>query len=112
MFSSAVSTFARTSRKSAALFSDRYLHVTAASLAKLNVEGLAEKVDLKGQNVLMRVDLNVPLSKEVSFEGLPKLLWILLLSITYFARLFLFEWSTVSFYRRLLQIPHIFYSTL
>lgn len=64
MFSSAVSTFARTSRKSAALFSDRYLHVTAASLAKLNVEGLAEKVDLKGQNVLMRVDLNVPLSKE------------------------------------------------
>lgn len=81
MFSSVVSTFARTSRKSAALFSDRYLHATAASLAKLNVEGLAEKVDLKGQNVLMRVDLNVPLSKEVSFEGLPQLLWILLLSI-------------------------------
>merc|ERR1719276_690569 len=30
---------------------------------KLNVEGLAEKVNLKGQNVLMRVDLNVPLDK-------------------------------------------------
>ena len=28
------------------------------------MEGLAAKVDLKGQNVLMRVDLNVPLSKE------------------------------------------------
>jgi len=30
----------------------------------LNVEGLAERVDLSGQNVLVRVDLNVPLSKE------------------------------------------------
>jgi hypothetical protein len=66
MFSSVVSTFSRTSRRSAALFSDRYFHASAASLAKLNVEGLAEKVDLKGQNVLMRVDLNVPLSKDVS----------------------------------------------
>lgn len=69
MFSSAiVSTFSRTSRRSAALFSSRYLHATAASMAKLNVEGLAEKVDLKGQNVLMRVDLNVPLSKEVRMK--------------------------------------------
>lgn len=33
-------------------------------MAKLNVEGLAEKVNLEGQNVLMRVDLNVPLSKD------------------------------------------------
>ena len=32
-------------------------------MAKLNVEGLAERVNLKGQNVLMRVDLNVPLAK-------------------------------------------------
>jgi len=39
-------------------------HTTRALLAKLNVEGLAAQVDLKGQNVLMRVDLNVPLSKE------------------------------------------------
>ena len=35
-----------------------------ADMAKLNVEGLASQVDLSGQNVLMRVDLNVPLSKE------------------------------------------------
>lgn len=39
-------------------------HVTRQLLEKLGVEGLASKVDLKGQNVLMRVDLNVPLSKE------------------------------------------------
>jgi len=39
-------------------------HVTRQLLEKLSVEGLANKVDLKGQNVLMRVDLNVPLSKE------------------------------------------------
>jgi hypothetical protein len=43
----------------------RHFRATCERLAKLNVEGLAEKVDLKGQNVLMRVDLNVPLSKEV-----------------------------------------------
>ena len=41
-------------------------HTTRLALDKLNVEGLAAKVDLDGQNVLMRVDLNVPLSKEVS----------------------------------------------
>lgn len=39
-------------------------HSTSLALEKLNVEGLAEKVNLEGQNVLMRVDLNVPLSKE------------------------------------------------
>lgn len=39
-------------------------HSTSLALDKLNVEGLAEKVNLEGQNVLMRVDLNVPLSKE------------------------------------------------
>lgn len=44
----------------------RFLHATPQVLAKLNVEGLAERVNLEGQNVLMRVDLNVPLSKEVS----------------------------------------------
>lgn len=42
----------------------RGFHASAIDLAKLNVEGLAERVDLNGQNVLMRVDLNVPLSKE------------------------------------------------
>ena len=41
----------------------RSFHVTAAANAKLNVEGLADKVNLKGQNVLVRVDLNVPLAK-------------------------------------------------
>jgi len=43
----------------------RYFRVTPQTLAKLNVEGLAKLVNLEGQNVLMRVDLNVPLSKEV-----------------------------------------------
>jgi phosphoglycerate kinase len=42
----------------------RFFHASTSQLAKLNVEGLAEKVNLDGQNVLMRVDLNVPLSKE------------------------------------------------
>jgi len=46
------------------LSSVRSFHASVVDLAKLNVEGLAEKVDLEGQNVLMRVDLNVPLSKE------------------------------------------------
>jgi hypothetical protein len=41
----------------------RFFHATTAAQAKLNVEGLAERVDLKGANVLMRVDLNVPLAK-------------------------------------------------
>jgi len=43
---------------------NRYIHATPQTLEKLNVEGLASKVNLSGQNVLMRVDLNVPLSKE------------------------------------------------
>ena len=41
----------------------RSFHATAQSLEKLNVEGLAKKVSLKGENVLVRVDLNVPLAK-------------------------------------------------
>jgi hypothetical protein len=49
-------------------FTPRLFHASSTALAKLNVEGLASKVDLDGQNVLMRVDLNVPLSKEVSFS--------------------------------------------
>jgi hypothetical protein len=47
----------------------RFFHASASSLAKMNVEGLAEKVNLEGQNVLVRVDLNVPLSKEVCVES-------------------------------------------
>ena len=42
-------------------------HSSIPAEAKLNVEALAEQVDLSGQNVLMRVDLNVPLSKEDDF---------------------------------------------
>mmetsp|Transcript_68477 Transcript_68477/g.103266 ORF Transcript_68477/g.103266 Transcript_68477/m.103266 type:complete len:432 (-) Transcript_68477:15-1310(-) len=45
----------------------RFFHATASCLEKLNVKGLAEKIDLKGENVLVRVDLNVPLSKEDDF---------------------------------------------
>ncbi len=64
MFSLATSTLARASRRSASIAPSRFFHASGADLAKLNVEGLAEKVNLEGQNVLMRVDLNVPLSKE------------------------------------------------
>ena len=55
---------ARRSTSSTATTTTRYIHSTSLSLDKLNVTGLAEKVDLSGQNVLMRVDLNVPLSKD------------------------------------------------
>ena len=42
----------------------RFFHASPAALAKLNVEQLAEKVNLKGTNVLVRVDLNAPLAKD------------------------------------------------
>jgi phosphoglycerate kinase len=42
----------------------RAFHATAVADAKLTVQQLAEKVDLKGQNVLVRVDLNAPLAKD------------------------------------------------
>jgi phosphoglycerate kinase len=42
----------------------RFFHASASCWEKLNLKGLAEKVDLKGQNVLVRVDLNVPLAKD------------------------------------------------
>ena len=61
MFSVVSKTLVRTQKQ-------RFFHSSASQLAKLNVEGLAEKVNLEGQNVLMRVDLNVPLSKEVRHE--------------------------------------------
>lgn len=38
-------------------------HFTPFAEAKLNIEQLAERVNLKGENVLVRVDLNVPLDK-------------------------------------------------
>jgi hypothetical protein len=43
--------------------SRRFYHASAVTLEKLNIEGLAKRVALKGQNVLVRVDLNVPLAK-------------------------------------------------
>lgn len=66
MLSTAASTFGRVAsrRASTAFNTQRHFHASPECLAKLNVEGLAERVDLAGQNVLMRVDLNVPLSKE------------------------------------------------
>jgi len=44
--------------------SKRFFHASPISLIKLNVKGLAAKVNLQGQNVLVRVDLNVPLAKD------------------------------------------------
>jgi len=41
----------------------RSYHSSQQVFEKLNVEGLASKVNLEGENVLMRVDLNVPLDK-------------------------------------------------
>mmetsp|Transcript_29031 Transcript_29031/g.34508 ORF Transcript_29031/g.34508 Transcript_29031/m.34508 type:complete len:437 (+) Transcript_29031:164-1474(+) len=52
------------SRRAAHLTYSRPFHASTIDFAKLNVEDLAAKVNLDGQNVLMRVDLNVPLSKE------------------------------------------------
>jgi len=63
MFSTlARSTFCRRSANFAN--THRTFHASTIDLAKLNVEDLAARVNLDGQNVLMRVDLNVPLSKE------------------------------------------------
>ena len=62
MFATATSTLLRQARSTR--FTTRSFHLTPLALEKLNVEGLASKVDLSGQNVLMRVDLNVPLSKD------------------------------------------------
>ena len=42
----------------------RLFHASPSVREKLTVQGLAEKVDLKGENVLVRVDLNVPLAKD------------------------------------------------
>ena len=70
MFTSSLSRIARSSSSAVSkkVFQNfASFHSSRAVSDKLNVEGLAEKVNLEGQNVLMRVDLNVPLSKEVSF---------------------------------------------
>ena len=73
MFANASVSFVRRSVRAAAAPSSlraaqsRYFHLTPQALEKLNVQGLADRVNLEGQNVLMRVDLNVPLSKEDDF---------------------------------------------
>ncbi|KAL7463561.1 hypothetical protein ACHAXS_003921 [Conticribra weissflogii] len=69
MFATASASFIRRGARTAIPSFDRmrqsrYFHLTPQALEKLNVQGLAERVNLEGQNVLMRVDLNVPLSKE------------------------------------------------
>lgn len=64
MFSHALRQAARRSTTSTAPLQSRNFHASPLTLEKLNVAGLADKVDLSGQNVLMRVDLNVPLSKD------------------------------------------------
>lgn len=69
MFATASASFIRRTARTAIpsparAFQSRYFHLTPQALEKLNVQGLAERVNLEGQNVLMRVDLNVPLSKE------------------------------------------------
>jgi phosphoglycerate kinase len=48
------------------LHSNHY-HSSAIAFDKLNLDGLANRVNLSGKNVLVRVDLNVPLSKEDDF---------------------------------------------
>ncbi len=49
--------------RSVAACKARFYHASPLSLAKLNLKGLAERVNLDGKNVLVRVDLNVPLAK-------------------------------------------------
>eukprot|EP00522_Entomoneis_paludosa_P016335 CAMPEP_0172443786 /NCGR_PEP_ID=MMETSP1065-20121228/3985_1 /TAXON_ID=265537 /ORGANISM="Amphiprora paludosa, Strain CCMP125" /LENGTH=435 /DNA_ID=CAMNT_0013194125 /DNA_START=127 /DNA_END=1434 /DNA_ORIENTATION=+ len=61
MFRSALS---RSYRAASMVGRQRLFHASPAAGAKLNVEGLASQVDLKGTNVLVRVDLNVPLAKD------------------------------------------------
>lgn len=62
MFSSIATKFVARSNNTAAVFR-RNFHASSSCWEKLNVEGLAKKVDLEGKNVLVRVDLNVPLAK-------------------------------------------------
>ena len=46
----------------------RGFRATAPTQEKLGIEGLASKASLAGANVLVRLDLNVPLSKD---DGAP-----------------------------------------
>lgn len=70
------------------LSSVRSFHASVVDLAKLNVEGLAEKVDLEGQNVLMRGE------KSINTERRNRLLTHFIVNSNY--RLFLIEFSNTS----------------
>ena len=63
MFSPMAMKFLTRSNNTAAAAFRRKFHGSLPCWQKLNVEGLAKKVDLEGKNVLVRVDLNVPLAK-------------------------------------------------
>ena len=63
LFSSLTTKILSRSSSSAAAAFRRNFHASSSCWEKLNVEGLAKKVDLDGKNVLVRVDLNVPLAK-------------------------------------------------
>lgn len=63
LFSSVTTKFLSRSSNTAAAAFRRNFHASSSCMEKLNVEGLAKKVDLDGKNVLVRVDLNVPLAK-------------------------------------------------
>jgi hypothetical protein len=90
MFSSLVSSAINRSVASASFVPRRFFHASPLAWAKLNVEGLAEKVDLSGQNVLVRVDLNVPLA-EASY--LLTCLFIYLFSHPFIHSLFFVVWD-------------------
>lgn len=64
LFSSLTTKILSRSSNSATAAFRRNFHASSSCWEKLNVEGLAKKVDLDGKNVLVRVDLNVPLAKD------------------------------------------------
>jgi hypothetical protein len=85
MFSSATKAILRTASNIPTKQRLSFFHASSSSqlAAKLNVEGLAEKVNLEGQNVLMRVDLNVPLSKEVRDDDDEMMFFVFVSSIDF-----------------------------
>ncbi len=63
--------------------SRRCFHASPLAWAKLNVQGLAEKVNLEGKNVLVRVDLNVPLAKASVSKQMKYLLCVWMVTIDF-----------------------------
>ena len=58
------SMFQSASSSSSFTMNKRHFHSSTPVAKKMTVEDLASKVNLKGENVLVRVDLNVPLDKQ------------------------------------------------